>query len=165
MASFGSSDIAHSLPSYLLQSYRSTLPESISYDPSSNLLPLVSEFASTENIEGFEAVQCDPSSFAGALPANQGLYSGNNEKGSCGVGFICHIKGEPSHKIVSYARQLVCAMTHQGATRADSRDGDSAGVMTAIPHNLSRQTRKAHSERRCPEKSRPSWGKYKRHDT
>jgi glutamate synthase (NADH) len=108
----------------------------ISYDSSANPLPLVSEFASSENISGFHAVQRDPLSFAASLPANQGLYSNELEKDSCGVGFICHIKGEPSHKIVSDARQLLCAMTHRGATGADSRDGDGAGVMTAIPHNF-----------------------------
>ena len=106
------------------------------YDPSPNSLPLVSEFASPENTQSFHAVERDELSFARSLPANQGLYSNENEKDSCGVGFICHIKGEPSHKIVSDARQLLCAMTHRGATGADSRDGDGAGVMTAIPHSF-----------------------------
>lgn len=84
--------------------------------------------------EGFHAVQRDPSSWASTLPAKQGLYDNEYEKDACGVGFICHIKGEQSHKIVSDARQLLCAMTHRGATGADSRDGDGAGVMTGIPH-------------------------------
>lgn len=105
-----------------------------SVDQPLDAFPLVSETASPENITSFNAVQRDPSSWAGALPANQGLYMNENEKDSCGVGFICHVKGRPSHKIVSDARQLLCAMTHRGATGADSRDGDGAGVMTAIPH-------------------------------
>jgi len=104
--------------------------------PLPDSLPLVSESASLENINGFNAVERDPASWAGSMPANQGLYLNENEKDSCGVGFICHIKGEPSHKIVSDARQLLCAMTHRGATGADSRDGDGAGVMTAIPHHF-----------------------------
>ncbi|KAF9049321.1 NADPH-dependent glutamate synthase [Hymenopellis radicata] len=104
--------------------------------PLSDSLPLVSDTASPENISSFNAVQRDPESWAGSLPANQGLYSNENEKDSCGVGFICHIKGHPSHKIVSDARQLLCAMTHRGATGADSRDGDGAGVMTGIPHDF-----------------------------
>lgn len=97
-------------------------------------LPLVSDYLSEPQIAGFHAVERDPTSWAGSLPANQGLYLNENEKDSCGVGFICHIKGEQSHKIVSDARQLLCAMTHRGAVGADSRDGDGAGVMTAIPH-------------------------------
>jgi len=104
--------------------------------PLPDSLPLVSESASLENINGFNAVERDPASWAGSMPANQGLYLNENEKDSCGVGFICHIKGEPSHRIVSDARQLLCAMTHRGATGADSRDGDGAGVMTAIPHHF-----------------------------
>ena len=97
-------------------------------------LPLVDEFASQDNILSFNSVQRDPESWAHAAPASQGLYDNENDKDSCGVGFICHIKGEPSHKIVSDARQLLCAMTHRGAVGADSRDGDGAGVMTGIPH-------------------------------
>lgn len=34
----------------------------------------------------------------------------------CGVGFICHIKGHASHKIVSDARSILCNMTHRGAS-------------------------------------------------
>ena len=99
-------------------------------------LPVVDEFASSDNIESFNAVLRDTESWAGALPASQGLYDNDNDKDSCGVGFICHIKGDTSHKIVSDARQLLCAMTHRGATGADSRDGDGAGVMTGIPHSF-----------------------------
>ncbi|KAF7322595.1 Glutamate synthase [Mycena chlorophos] len=97
-------------------------------------LPVVEPIASPESIASFSAIERDPNSWAETLPANQGLYSNENEKDSCGVGFICHVKGKPTHKIVSDARQLLCAMTHRGATGADSRDGDGAGVMTAIPH-------------------------------
>ena len=104
--------------------------------PSTESLPFVSEFATAESIDSFNAVDRDPESFAGSLPANQGLYMNENEKDSCGVGFICHVKGDASHKIVSDARQLLCAMTHRGATGADSRDGDGAGVMTGIPHQF-----------------------------
>ncbi|KAI6109954.1 hypothetical protein F5141DRAFT_1196066 [Pisolithus sp. B1] len=83
---------------------------------------------------GFHDVERDPTSWNHTLPASQGLYLSEYEKDACGVGFICHIKGERNHKIVSDARQLLCAMTHRGAVGADSRDGDGAGVMTSIPH-------------------------------
>lgn len=99
-------------------------------------LPLVEDIATQSSLDSFNSVQRDPESWAGALPASQGLYSNELEKDSCGVGFICHIKGAQSHKIVSDARQLLCAMTHRGATGADSRDGDGAGVMTGIPHQF-----------------------------
>ncbi|KAI0314266.1 NADPH-dependent glutamate synthase [Amylostereum chailletii] len=102
-------------------------------DPS---LPLVQDNPPQSSIDTLNSVLRDPTSWNSSLPASQGLYLNEFEKDSCGVGFICHIKGEPSHKIVSDARQLLCAMTHRGATGADSRDGDGAGVMTSIPHQL-----------------------------
>lgn len=40
-------------------------------------------------------------SWAGALPKKQGLYDPEYEKDACGVGFAAHIKGVPSHKIVT----------------------------------------------------------------
>ena len=40
-------------------------------------------------------------SWAGALPKKQGLYDPALEKDACGVGFAAHIKGKPSHKIVT----------------------------------------------------------------
>lgn len=82
---------------------------------------------------GFTDVVRDMESWGGALPAAQGLYDPDNEKDSCGVGFMCHIKGKPSHKVVTDAKSLLCNMTHRGATGADARDGDGAGVMTGIP--------------------------------
>ncbi|KIV93071.1 hypothetical protein PV10_04316 [Exophiala mesophila] len=71
-----------------------------------------------------------------ALPEKQGLYDPSLEKDACGVGFAAHIKGKPSHKIVSDARNLLCNMTHRGAVGSDARDGDGAGVMTSIPHKF-----------------------------
>ena len=85
-------------------------------------------------IDALDGIARDPNSWGASLPAQQGLYSPELERDACGVGFICHIKGKPSHKIVSDARHLLCAMAHRGATGADSRDGDGAGVMTGIPH-------------------------------
>src|ERR1700684_3971889 len=39
--------------------------------------------------------------------------------------------------LISYAaRSLLCNMTHRGAVGSDARDGDGAGVMTAIPHRF-----------------------------
>ncbi|EJT98370.1 NADPH-dependent glutamate synthase [Dacryopinax primogenitus] len=98
-------------------------------------LPLIEETVDVST-SGYYDVERDVSSWGNSQPAKQGLYDPDNEKDSCGVGFICHIKGQANHKIVSDARQLLCAMTHRGATGADSRDGDGAGVMTGIPHEF-----------------------------
>lgn len=75
-------------------------------------------------------------SYAGAIPVKQGLYDPEFEKDACGVGFIVNIKGIASNAIVSDARQLLCNMTHRGAVGANVNDGDGAGVMTGIPHEL-----------------------------
>ncbi|KAI9774877.1 MAG: glutamate synthase [NADH] [Geoglossum simile] len=75
-------------------------------------------------------------SWACTLPVKQALYDPELEKDACGVGFAAHIKGVPSHKIVSDARNLLCNMTHRGAVGSDARDGDGAGVMASIPHKF-----------------------------
>ncbi|KAJ3404881.1 glutamate synthase [NADH], partial [Chytridiales sp. JEL 0842] len=74
--------------------------------------------------------------WADVMPPKVGLYDPSLEKDACGVGFICHIKGQTSHKILSDARGILCNMTHRGAVGSDVRDGDGAGVMTGIPHAL-----------------------------
>ena len=71
-------------------------------------------------------------SWAESLPAKQGLYDPEYEKDACGVGFMVHIKGKKSHKILIDARDILCNMTHRGASGADIRDGDGAGIMISI---------------------------------
>jgi glutamate synthase (NADPH/NADH) len=69
-------------------------------------------------------------SWASAIPHKQGLYDPEFEKDACGVGFIVHVKGVRSHKILSDANDVLCNMTHRGASGADIRDGDGSGIMT-----------------------------------
>lgn len=71
-------------------------------------------------------------SWADSIPAKQGLYDPEYEKDACGVGFMVNIKGKKSHKILSDAKSILCNMTHRGASGADIRDGDGAGIMIAI---------------------------------
>ncbi|KAI9316069.1 hypothetical protein BX666DRAFT_2028300 [Dichotomocladium elegans] len=77
-------------------------------------------------------------SWAEAIPPAQGLYDPSYEKDACGVGFTVHIKGRRSHRILSDANNILCNMTHRGASGADVRDGDGAGVMTGIPDEFFR---------------------------
>ena len=67
---------------------------------------------------------------------NGGLYSTDNEKDSCGVGFVAHVKGERSHQIVADADLIACSMEHRGARGADANTGDGAGILTALPHEF-----------------------------
>ncbi|MEM7234732.1 MAG: hypothetical protein AAF517_21310, partial [Planctomycetota bacterium] len=70
------------------------------------------------------------------FPEKQGLYDPNNEKDSCGVGFVAHIKGERSHQIVLDADEVLRRMTHRGACGCEANTGDGAGCLTALPYDL-----------------------------
>ena len=72
----------------------------------------------------------------GGLPSKSGLYDPANEKDSCGVGFICDIKGRPSHQIVADAAHMNCCMEHRGGVGYEKNTGDGAGILTALPHLL-----------------------------
>ncbi len=68
------------------------------------------------------------------LPKPHGLYHPNNEKENCGVGFIAHIKGKPSHQITTDALEMLTRMDHRGGCGCESNTGDGAGILTDIPH-------------------------------
>jgi glutamate synthase (NADPH/NADH) large chain len=69
-------------------------------------------------------------------PGKQGLYDPANEKESCGVGFVAHIKGQRSHQIVLDAYEVLLAMDHRGACGCEPNTGDGAGILTALPHEF-----------------------------
>ncbi len=64
----------------------------------------------------------------------QGLYDPAYEHDSCGVGFVCDIKGRPSHDIVKYGLQVLKRLAHRGAVGSDPKTGDGAGILIQIPH-------------------------------
>ncbi len=70
------------------------------------------------------------------VPRAQGLYDPRNEKDSCGVGFVAHIKGERSHQIILDANEVLLNMTHRGACGCEENTGDGAGFLTALPHEF-----------------------------
>jgi len=74
--------------------------------------------------------------YQGNLPAKHGLYDPANEKDGCGVGFICDIKGRPSHQIVADAAAMNCCMEHRGGVGYEKNSGDGAGILTGLPHAL-----------------------------
>jgi len=69
-------------------------------------------------------------------PPAHGLYSPDREHDSCGVGFVAHVKGKPSHQIIRDAEHLLCRMDHRGARGAEPNSGDGAGILTALPHTF-----------------------------
>ncbi|HSG89880.1 MAG TPA: glutamate synthase large subunit [Pseudomonadales bacterium] len=70
------------------------------------------------------------------LPERQGMYDPASEKDGCGVGFICDIKGRPSHSIISDAQLMNCCMVHRGGQGYEKNTGDGAGILTALPHRM-----------------------------
>ncbi len=76
---------------------------------------------------------------AAGYPAPQGLYDPANEHDACGVGFICHVKGDKSHAIVAQGLEILENLTHRGAVGADPRAGDGAGILVQIPDAFLRE--------------------------
>ncbi len=83
------------------------------------------------------------SQLALGLPRRQGLYDPAREKDSCGVGFVCDIKGRVSREIVETAEHMNCCMVHRGGLGYEQNTGDGAGILTALPHKFLAQVAKA----------------------
>ncbi len=69
-------------------------------------------------------------------PSKRGLYDPAFEKESCGIGFICDVKGRATHKILQDARRINCSMAHRGGQGYEKHSGDGAGILTTLPHLL-----------------------------
>ena len=72
-------------------------------------------------------------------PLAQGLYDPGTEKDACGVGFICNMDGRRNHTMIRDALNILCKLTHRGATSSDNRTGDGAGLLIQIPHTFLKQ--------------------------
>lgn len=70
------------------------------------------------------------------LPEKQGLYDPRFEHDSCGVGFVCNIKGEKSHDIIRKGILALEHLLHRGAVGADPKTGDGAGLLIQLPHEF-----------------------------
>ena len=70
------------------------------------------------------------------LGTAQGLYDPRHERDACGVGFIANLKAKKSHQIIADGLTMLVNLTHRGAVGADPLQGDGAGMLTQIPHDL-----------------------------
>ncbi|MCC7006173.1 MAG: glutamate synthase large subunit [Ottowia sp.] len=68
----------------------------------------------------------------------QGLYDPAHEHDACGVGFVAHIKGCASHRIIEQGLKILENLDHRGAVGADVLMGDGAGILIQIPDALYR---------------------------
>ena len=65
-----------------------------------------------------------------------GLYDSRFEHDSCGVGFICDVKGRKSNNTVRQGLKVLKRLSHRGATGADPKTGDGAGILIQTPHQF-----------------------------
>ncbi len=72
-------------------------------------------------------------------PGKVGLYDPAYEHDACGVGFIAHVRGERSHRLMQQAAHMLTRMDHRGACGCEPNTGDGAGMLTALPHALLRR--------------------------
>lgn len=87
----------------------------------------------------FQSPNTEPmASLAEIQSAHQhGMYA-NAEHDACGVGFVTHIKGHKSHKIVQQGLEILKNIDHRGAVGADPLMGDGAGLLIQIPDEFYR---------------------------
>ncbi|MEO8539052.1 MAG: glutamate synthase large subunit [bacterium] len=72
------------------------------------------------------------------LPPAQGLYRPEQEHDSCGVGFVVHLKGERSHRLVDDGLSALEHLNHRGASGSEPNTGDGAGILIQLPHEFFR---------------------------
>jgi len=75
-------------------------------------------------------------------PNKEGLYDPEFEHDACGVGFVAHLKGQPSHNIVNKGLELLANLEHRGAVGAEKNSGDGAGILTQMPDKFMRKVAK-----------------------
>ncbi len=77
------------------------------------------------------------------LPPKQGMYDPRFEHDACGIGFVAHIEGRRSHRVVEMALEALRNHAHRGGIADDRKTGDGAGILTQLPHEFfSRELRR-----------------------
>ena len=71
--------------------------------------------------------------------SGQGLYDPRFEHDSCGVGFVVHIRGERSRKLVDQALEIGINLLHRGACGCEPNTGDGAGLLMQLPDRFLRR--------------------------
>ncbi len=66
------------------------------------------------------------------LPEHSTLYRPETEHDNCGVGFVAHVGGKPSHEIIRQGIRILINLTHRGAVADDPETGDGAGILIQV---------------------------------
>jgi glutamate synthase domain-containing protein 1 len=67
-----------------------------------------------------------------------GLYDPAFEHDACGIGAVAKLDGIPSHETVVRAIRALENLEHRGATGADAKTGDGAGITIQLPDEFFR---------------------------
>jgi glutamate synthase (ferredoxin) len=73
------------------------------------------------------------------LPRQNRLYDPRHEHDACGIGFVAHVEGRRSHRIVAMALEALANHAHRGAVADDRKTGDGAGILTQLPYEFFRR--------------------------
>ena len=71
-------------------------------------------------------------------PKAVGLYDPRFEHDACGVGMVARLDNEPTHEVLCRALTALENLEHRGASGADPRTGDGAGILMQMPDELLR---------------------------
>src|ERR1035438_3324727 len=71
-------------------------------------------------------------------PKAVGLYDPRFEHDACGVGMVARLDNRPTHEVISRAITALENLEHRGASCADPRTGDGAGILMQMPDELLR---------------------------
>jgi glutamate synthase (NADPH/NADH) large chain/glutamate synthase (ferredoxin) len=66
-------------------------------------------------------------------PQAAGLYDRRYEHDACGVAFVARLDNTPTHDVVEMGLRALEHLEHRGATGADPRTGDGAGILVQLP--------------------------------
>jgi glutamate synthase (NADPH/NADH) large chain/glutamate synthase (ferredoxin) len=71
-------------------------------------------------------------------PQAVGLYDPRFEHDACGVGMVARLDNVPTHEVVTWAVEALENLEHRGASGADPKTGDGAGILMQMPDELLR---------------------------
>jgi glutamate synthase domain-containing protein 2/glutamate synthase domain-containing protein 1/glutamate synthase domain-containing protein 3 len=71
-------------------------------------------------------------------PGAVGLYDPRFEHDACGVGMVARLDNQPTHEVITRAITALENLEHRGASGADPKTGDGAGILMQMPDELLR---------------------------
>jgi glutamate synthase domain-containing protein 2/glutamate synthase domain-containing protein 1/glutamate synthase domain-containing protein 3 len=71
-------------------------------------------------------------------PQAVGLYDPRFEHDACGVGMVARLDNVPTHEVVTWAVEALENLEHRGASGADPKTGDGAGILMQMPDEMLR---------------------------